>query len=145
MKWNYTHEEQKFELLPEGNYRVRVKSAEKAQSRNGNDMLVLQFDVSGSKKIMYNYIVFMPDNPEITNAKLTQFFQSFKDIKEGDLDTSHWIGKVGAAKIKHEEYQGEMREKIAYFIRAEKQDDLPNWVDPETGMTELGATEELPF
>ena len=145
MSWSYTREETKFELLPEGVYRVRIKAADKAVSSAGNDMLIVQLEVSGSKKVLYKYIVFIEDKPQIANGQLTQIFDSFKDIKEGDLDTSHWIGKVGAAKIKHEEYNGEMREKISYFIRAEKQSDLPNWVDPESGMEQLGAGEDLPF
>ena len=145
MNWNYKHEEQQFAVLPEGSYRIRVKSAEKSQSSNGNDMLVLQFEVSGNKKILYHYIVFLPENPAVTNGKLTQFFQSFKDIPEGDLDTAHWIGKVGAARIKHEVYNGEAKERISYFIRAEKQGDLPNWVDSDTGMEQLDSGEDLPF
>ena len=146
MEWNYKREEPKFEVLPEGKYRVRVKSVDKAVSQNGNDMFVIKLEVSGSKKILFHYIVFMPQKPEITNGKLTQFFSSFKDIDEGNLDTQSWVGKVGAVVIKHEEYNGEKRERISYFIRADKQDDLPAWVEPENGgMTALGEDEDLPF
>lgn len=133
MAWSYQREEQHFEPLPEGNYRIRIKSVEKAMSSKGNDMLVFQFEVSGSNKILYYYLVFMADRPEITNGKLTQFFDSFKDIKDGDFNIMNWIGKVGACMIKHEEYQGEMRERISYFIRADKQDELPPWQEGATG------------
>lgn len=131
MAWSYKREEQQFEALPEGKYRIRIKSAEKAVSSKGNDMLVLQFEVSGSKTILYNYITFMDDKPEITNRMLTQFFDSFKDIPEGDFNMSNWIGKVGACTVKHEEYNGQERAKIGYFIRADKQDDLPAWKNPD--------------
>ena len=127
MAWNYQREETSFAPLPEGKYRIRVSGVEKAQSKNGNEMLVLKFDVSGSAKTLYYYIVFMPDKPEITNGKLTQFFDSFKDIKDGDFEILNWIGKVGACMIKHEEYNGEKRERISYFIKADKQKDLPPW------------------
>ena len=119
MAWNYQREETSFAPLPEGKYRIRVSGVEKAQSKNGNEMLVLKFDVSGSAKTLYYYIVFMPDKPEITNGKLTQFFDSFKDIKDGDFEILNWIGKVGACMIKHEEYNGEKRERISYFIKAD--------------------------
>lgn len=139
MAWSYQREEQHFEPLPEGKYRIRIKSVEKALSQNGNDMLVFQFEVSGSAKILYYYLVFLNDRPEITNGKLTQFFDSFKDIKDGDFDILNWVGKVGACMIKHEDYQGEKRERISYFIRADKQGDLPPW--KESG----GATEGAGF
>lgn len=131
MSWNYQREERKFETLPEGKYRVRIKSADKAVSKSGNDMLVLQLEVSGSTKVLYHYIVFMFDKAEITNRMLTQFFDSFKDIEKGDFNINNWIGKVGAAMIKHEEYNGEKREKISYFIAADKQGDLPAWQNPD--------------
>lgn len=128
VNWNYQRDESSgFQPLPEGKYRIRIKEAESAISSNGNDMLVLQFEVSGSNKVIWHYIVFLPDRPEITNRMLTQFFESFKDIQDGDFDTAKWIGKVGACKIKHEEYNGDMKEKISYFISADRQGDLPPW------------------
>ena len=159
MAWSYQREETQFAPLPEGKYRIRIKSADKAISKNGNDMLVLQFEVSGSTKILYHYIVFMVDKPDITNRLLTQFFDSFKDIPEGDFNMANWIGKVGACKIKHEEYNGEARERISYFISADKQDDLPPWRNPDgkapsgTGVSDshgfyqapAGTDDDLPF
>ena len=128
MAWNYQREESTgFAPLPEGKYRIRVKSVEMAQSRNGNEMLVFQFDVSGSGKTLYHYITFLPEHPSVTNGQLTSFFDSFKDIEDGDFKIANWVGKVGACKIKHELYNGEQRERISYFIKADKQDDLPPW------------------
>ena len=127
MSWSYKREEQKFEPIPEGIHRIRIKSAEKAMSKNGNDMLALQFDVSGRSQTLYHYIVFLDDRPEITNRMLTQFFDSFADIPEGDFDMRKWIGKVGACKVKHEEYNGNMQAKISYFVSVDKQKDLPPW------------------
>lgn len=133
MSWSYKREERKFEVLPEGDYRVRIKSAEKSVSKTGKDMLVLQFDVSGSAATLFHYIVFLPDRPEITNRNLTQFFDSFLDIPEGDFDTAHWVGKVGAVHVKHELYNDNPTAKIGYFIAGNKQKDLPPWSEPESG------------
>ena len=140
MDWNFQREEAQFAVLPEGQYRIRIRSAEKAQSKSGNDMLALQFDVSGSNTILYHYIVFMQDKPEITNRMLTQFFDSFKDIPEGDLNTANWIGKVGACKVKHDEYNGNKTAKVSYFIKADKQGDLPPWKEP-SGNDEVSTTD----
>lgn len=153
MAWSYQREETSFAPLPEGKYRIRVKEVEKAESKSGNEMLVFQFDVSGSAKTIYYYLVFMPDRPEITNGKLTQFFDSFKDIPDGDFNLQNWVGKVGAAMIKHEEYNGEKRERISYFIKADKQDSLPPWQEDNSApigsgkaFVEVAATEyDVPF
>lgn len=149
--WNYQREEQKFEVLPEGKYRIRIKQAEKAQSKSGNDMLVLQFEVSGNTTILFHYIVFMPDRADMTNRMLTQFFDSFKDIAEGDFNMSNWIGKVGAVKTKNEVYNDTERPKISYFIAADKQDDLPPWQNPDgstvdaNGFINVANNVGLPF
>ena len=152
MAWQFKREEQQFETIPEGRHRIRIKSAEKALSKNGNDMLVLQFEVSGYSSILFHYIVFLDDRPEITNRNLTQFFDSFSGIPEGDFNMQNWIGKVGACTVKHEEYQGQMRPRVGYFIHKDKQGDLPNWrsaegveVDAE-GYMKLGdADVDVPF
>lgn len=149
MAWEYQRNESKgFKPIPEGKYRIRIKSAEKAVSKNGNDMLALQFDVSGHTSVLYHYIVFMQDKPEITNRNLTQFFDSFKDIPEGEFDTSKWIGKVGACTVKHEEYNGDTKAKIGYFIHADKQAELPPWKnagEDEFMKIDPAEAEELPF
>ena len=131
MAWDYKREESRSfsTRIPEGKHRVRIKEAEKAVSKSGNDMLVIQLEVSGYEGILYHYIVFMQDRPEITNRMLTQFFDSFKDIPEGEFDTSKWVGKVGACAVKHEEYNGNINAKVAYFIGKDKQADLPAWKD----------------
>lgn len=127
MAWNYQREEQQFDVIPEGAHRIRIASAEKVQSRSGRDMLAFQFDVSGSTQTLYHYIVFLPDRPEITNRQLTQFFDSFKGIKDGDFNTQNWVGQVGACVVKHEDYEGQKQAKVRYFISGKKQDDLPPW------------------
>lgn len=145
MAWNYQREETSFAPLPEGKYRIRVKAVEKAESAKGNEMLVFQFEVSGSSKVIYHYITFLPNNPSVTNGQLTQFFDSFKDIQDGDFNFINWIGKVGACKIKHEEYNGEKRERISYFIKADKQSDLPPWKEVGDGNVSPSITSGTGF
>lgn len=143
--WSFKREETHFEPIPEGRYRVRIKNAEKAVSKtSGRDMLVLQLEVSGQTKVLWHYIVFMPDKPEITNGKLTQIFDSFKDIAEGDFNLNNWIGKVGGAMIKHDQ---EGRERISYFLKADKVDALPAWSGSDIANTGLPTVDEddMPF
>ena len=151
MAWQYQREENNSFTtnIPEGKHRIRIKSAEKAVSKSGNDMLALQFDVSGYNASLYHYIVFLQDKPEITNRNLTRFFDSFKDIPDGDFDTSHWIGKVGACTVKHEEYNDNVNAKVGYFISADKQGDLPPWQEMGSNapaeLTDAQINETLPF
>lgn len=146
--WEYKREEQTFELIPEGEHRIRIKSADKAVSNSGNDMIAFQFEVSGYNSLLYHYIVFLDDKPEITNRNLTQFFDSFKDIPDGDFNMRNWIGKVGACVVKHDEYNGNKSAKVRYFIKAEKQDVLPPWEEPKSkakASQDEDFTEDLPF
>ena len=151
MAWDFKREESNTFVtkVPEGKHRIRIKDAEKAVSKNGNDMLVLQFEISGYKDLIYHYIVFMQDKPEITNRNLTQFFDSFKDIPDGEFDTSKWIGKVGACTVKHEEYNDNINAKVDKFIPADKQGDLPPWQemgsDVSLELTDAEMNETLPF
>lgn len=133
MSWNYQREESKgFETrIPEGAHRVRIRTAEKKVSSTGNDMIVLELDVSGYAETLYHYIPFLVNNPQVTNGKLSQVYDSFKDIVEGDGDLSHWVGKTGACTVKHEDYNGSMKSKVGYFIRADRQTALPAWKEPE--------------
>lgn len=148
--WQYKREErQQFEQVPVGKHRIRIKAADKAVSQSGNDMLALQFEVSGMPNILYHYIVFLNDRPEITNRNLTNFFDGFPGIAEGDFDMRHWIGKVGACEVKQDKNDPE-RTRISYFIRADQQGELPPWRDANgqqtpPGFTQVGADEQFPF
>ena len=123
MAWEFKREEQKFEDIPAGDHRVVIDSAEKAQSKAGNDMLVIKMRVSGYTALLWNYIVFMDEHPEITNRKLTQLFDSF-GIEDGNFDLNSYVGKAGAAHVKIDENG---YPKVAWFIHKNKQDKLPPW------------------
>lgn len=149
MSWNYQREESnQFKPIPEGDHRVRIESVERAVSKSGNDMLTIKLAVSNYTAHLFHYITFQPNNPQMTNRMLTQFYDSFKDIPEGNTDIASWVGKVGACHVKHEEYNGGMSAKISYFIKAEKQGDLPPWVNAadKPVMTDAATSgESVPF
>lgn len=138
MAWSYQRESGFDTKIPEGNHRVRIRSTEMAVSKNGNEMIVLQLDVSGYNETLYFYIV----NNEYANRNLTQLFNSFKDIPEGELNINKWVGKVGGCKVRHEEYNGNMTSKVHYFISQKQQEDLPPWKEPQRSGG--GSTKPLP-
>lgn len=137
MAWHFRREESTFAQVPVGKHRIRIYAAEKATSKAGNDMLALQFEVSGCTSMLYHYIVFLPDRPEITNRNLTQFFDSFLGIREGDFNLQNWIGQVGACTVVVDK-NDETRTRLGYFIPAEKAEELPPWKEPN-GNNPLGV------
>ena len=147
MEWKFERVEQKFEALPVDRYRLRIKEAEKAVSKNsGNDMLIVTFEVSGSNQTLIHYIPFLADKPEVTNRMLTAFFDSFGI--DGDFNLAKWKGKAGGCQTKMELYNGEERAKIAYFLNKKQQEELPPWQDGEKKVAKLTPADDvddLPF
>ena len=147
MEWKFERVEQKFEALPVGKYRLRIKDAEKAVSKNsGNDMLIITFEVSGSNQTLIHYIPFLADKPEVTNRMLTQFFDSFGI--DGDFNLANWKGKCGGCQTKMEEYDGNERARISYFLSKKQQEELPAWQDGEKkkpALTPVQDDDQMPF
>lgn len=140
MAWNFKRTEQQFESIPAGDHRVVIDSAEQAVSKNGNDMLVIKMRVSGYSSMLWNYIVFMDDKPEITNQKLTQLFDSF-GIEDGNFNLASYTGKSGAAHVKIDENG---YPKVAWFIHKDKQDNLPPWKGDMPKTAQNGFAEVKP-
>ena len=153
INWNFNandYEEQSFKPIPAGDHRVRIESAEEQVSKTGKEMIKLVLEVSGYNSTIWHFMVFLSDNQKLTNQKLGEIFNSF-GIQPGNLNLKTWVGKVGAARIKHEDYNGEPTAKIAYFIGKEKQDKLAPWVEPSSkasltggGFAEI-SSDDLPW
>lgn len=144
INWNFSaadYEEQSFKPIPVGDHRVRIASAEECTSKTGNQMIKLILDVSGYNSTIWHWVVFLPDNQKLTNQRLGELWNSF-GIPQGNFNLQSWVGKVGAAKVKHDDYNGEVSAKIAYFIAKERQDKLPAWSEPsnKAALTGMGAT-----
>lgn len=145
MDWKFERQETQFEQIPAGEYRCRIKEVEKAISKNGNDMLIVKLEVSGQKSLLFHYITFMNDHPEITNRMLTQVFDSF-GIEDGNFNITTWAGKAGGVMIKHDD---DDKAKVSYFLSKKRQESLPAWQDTGAGsgatdMTPIGD-DDLPF
>ena len=143
------YEEQSFKPIPVGDHRVRIASAEEQTSKSGNQMIKLVLEVSGYNSTIWHWIVFMPDNQKMTNQKLGELWNSF-GIPQGNFDLNVWIGKSGAARVKHEEYNGEVSPKIAFFIGKERQDKLMPWKEPSksastSGFIDITPADDLPW
>ena len=147
IQWNFDntqYSEQSFQPIPVGEHRVRIEKAEEGVSQAGNQMIKLILEVSGHNSKLFHNLVFLTDKPEVTNQKLGELFNSF-DIQPGNFNLNTWAGKVGAAKVKHEVYNGENQAKVAYFINKERQTSLPAWVEPSNKAAVTGqAPQQAP-
>lgn len=136
INWNFNADdvEEGFPLIPVGDHRVRIATAEEKQSGKGNDMIKLTLDISNYPGHLFYYLVFMPDNTKMTNTSLKRLWESF-GIAQGNLNLASWIGKVGACRVKHDLYNGEETAKVSYFLDKRKQESLPPWVERSSNRT----------
>ena len=129
--WNYEETKSDFESeqIPNGDYRMIIRGAEKAMSKdtvNPKKMIKLKLGVSGYAKNIYYYIVFLPNNREITNRNLTNFFRSF-GIEGGNFNLDSYLGKEGAGRV---EIDSNGYEKVKYFLEGTMKDRLPAFAPP---------------
>ena len=146
VNWQFNpndYSEQSFTVIPVGEHRVRIEKAEEATSQAGNQMIRMVLEVSGHNGKIFHNLVFMQDNQKLTNQKLGELFNSF-GIQPGNFNIATWIGKVGAAKVKHETYNGEVSPKVNYFIGKDRQDKLPVWVEPSNKAELTGQAAPTP-
>ena len=129
--WNYEETKRDFEpeQIPNGDYRMIIRGAEKAMSKDiikPKKMIKLKLGVSGYAKSIYHYIVFLPDNREVTNRNLTNFFRSF-GIEGGNFNPDSYLGKEGAGRV---EIDSNGYEKVKYFLEGTMKDRLPAFAPP---------------
>lgn len=148
--WNYNpnhYEERDFSIIPEGNYRVRISDVTEKIFSSGNEGYEIVLDVAGHSSKLWYRLVLNRQNEKQTNQNLGAFFNSFGIANTQLGNGRQWIGKVGAVRVKHEPYNGNMNAKVHYLISRNKQDDLPPWQDKGTPAPQpiVINDEDLPF
>jgi hypothetical protein len=114
-----------FAIIPAGDHRVRIADVEEKVSSKGNEMYEITFEVSGHNSKLWFYLVLDQNDPKKTNQRIGDFFNSFGITTPAMGTGKQWVGKVGAVRVKHEEYNGNMSAKVAYCINRKNQDKLP--------------------
>lgn len=109
-------------------YWVKIENAEETVGKTGQQMIKLTLGVGGEKGKVWFYIVFDARNKAMVNKKLGEIYDSFK-IPRGDLNVSHWIGRVGAGQLKQDSYEGQPIAHVSYFLDQGQQLRLPPWQD----------------
>ena len=131
-----------WELVPEGKHRARIEKIEETESKAGNDMLVVHVEVSGYSGTLKEYIV----DGEFSNNMIGSILESIGilDSFKKNVAISKVIqmakGKVGAISVKHEEYNGKPQPRIGFWLRRNKQDELPKWGMRSQSVSERSST-----
>lgn len=143
------YEEQDFAIIPAGDHRVRISDVEEKVSSKGNEMYEITLEVSGYSSRLWYYLVLDRNDPKKTNQRIGDFFNSFGIADRSMGSGKQWIGKVGAVRVKHEEYNGNMSAKVAYVMNRKNQDKLPPAKFSSATAAPIQpvsvAPEELPF
>ena len=143
------YEEQDFSIIPAGDHRVRIADVEEKISKSGNEMYEITFEVSGHNSKLWFYLVLDQSDPKKTNQRIGDFFNSFGITTHALGSGKQWIGKVGAVRVKHEEYNGNMSAKVAFVLNRKNQEKLPpaQFSGTAVAPTPMAAVsdEELPF
>lgn len=139
-----------FQIIPAGDHRARISDVNEKRFSSGNEGFEITLDVSGHSGKLWFYLVFDPSDTKKTNQRIGTFLESFNIC---DFDLSHyrgWIGKIGGVRVKHEEWGGDTRAKVAFCLSRKNQEKLPAWKGESASATapnytELPADSDLPF
>lgn len=130
MEWRFdpsAYQEKSFEIIPAGDHRARIQDVQERTFNSGNKGFEITLEVSGYSSKLWFYLVLDENNPFQTNQRIGDFFNSFGIMSHALGTGKHWIGAVGAVRVKHEEYNGKTSAKVAYCINRKRQGELPPW------------------
>ena len=147
ISWNYDpsqYQEKNFEIIPAGDYRARIEDVTEKTFSSGNQGYEITLIINGYNSKMWFYLVLDAANVAQTNQRIGDFFNSFGITSPAMGSGKQWIGAGGAVRIKHEEYQGQTRAKVAYCIARNRQENLKPW--PSATFTPIENNDvDLPF
>lgn len=115
---NYQREERQSNEKFLGNHRCVIVDVEDSVSKSGKNMIIVSVKPSGADFKVKQYIV----EGDYFNRNMTQLFDAFPEIGDGNFNFVTWVGAEGAANFIEDDNK---YLKIKYFISAEKAADLP--------------------
>lgn len=127
MAWIFNpndYEAKDFAPIPVGDHRVRISEVAFKTFKSNNEGYEITLDVSGHNGKLWHYLVLKHDDPKKTNQNIGSFFDSFGITDVNLANYRAWEGKVGAVRVRHEDYNGTPSAKVAYCISRAKQDEL---------------------
>lgn len=128
--WTYNSNDytaRNFAPIPEGDYRVTIADVTEELFNSGNEGFKITFDVPNHKSKLWYYLALDPREPKKTNQRIGMFFDSFA-IQDEDLSHyNNWIGRDGAVRVKHNQYNGEIKANVAFCLSRSQQQKFPGF------------------
>jgi hypothetical protein len=139
------YQEKSFNLTPVGDYRARIVDVQEKNFSTGKQGYEITLELNGQPGKMWFYLVLDASNVAQTNQRIGDFFNSFGITSPAMGTGKQWIGSVGAVRVKHDEYNGQPKAKVAYCIARSRQDKLEAWKGTTQAAAQVEIPEELPF
>lgn len=122
--WTYNSNDysaRNFAPIPEGDYRVMITDVTEELFSSGNEGFKITLDVPNHKSKLWYYLVLDPSDSKKTNQRIGMFFDSFA-IQDEDLSHyENWLGKDGAVRVRHSQYNGEIKAGVAFCLSRSQQ------------------------
>lgn len=154
INWNFNpaeYDANSFAPIPAGDHRARISEVEFKQFKSGNEGFEITLDISGHGGKLWYYLVLDPSDTKKTNQRVGAFFDSFGIT---DYNLTHfpaWKGKIGAVRVRHEEFNGSTSAKVGFCLSKKNQEKLAPWKESGGGNFAAAAepvnisASDLPF
>lgn len=116
-----------FDPIPEGKHYAKITEIVPSTSKNGDPMFAVKLTLrSGPNQDEWcwdNIIIPKPDSPAIKIlGRSKHFLHAIGQPYDGEIeyDTEDWLWKAVSIDVKHEEYKGKIRAKVANYIIEEE-------------------------
>ena len=130
--WNYNSNDfsaRNFAPIPEGDYRVTITDVTEELFNSGNEGFKITLDVPNHKSKLWYYLVLDPRDVKKTNQRIGMFLDSFAIQDENLSHYLNWIGRDGAVRVRHSQYNGEIKASVAFCLSRSQQKKFPDFND----------------
>lgn len=141
--WEYKRDESRSAPVT-GIQRCCIIAAEETISKtSGKPMIIVTVKPSGSNAKVKNYIV----KNEYFNRNMTQFFDAFPSVGEGNFNLFTWVGALGAANFG---LDADGYLKVKWFVSPANAEHLPPFegekpIKQDVATLDEEDDDELPF
>ena len=128
--WTYNSNDysaRNFAPIPEGDYRVTITDVTEELFNSGNEGFKITLDVPNHKSKLWYYLVLDPRDSKKTNQRIGMFFDSFAIRDENLSHYEDWIGRDGAVRVRHSQYNGEIKAGVAFCLSRSQQKKFPGF------------------
>lgn len=136
--------------MPIADYYARVVEAEEKTSQNGNAMIELQFKLEGNEKydgkLFWHYVVFGLEH-SLESLKRTMSCLGMDTSNTTSVNASQFVGKTCRIHNKHEEYNGEMKERVHFLkpYKSSSEEGPQPVVSATDAAPPIGDDDSIPF